>query len=136
MNISTSIRQVYSHWNIPIETKLFPFEQRKNFLEKLQKQILLKRFHKSLKGFDKPTDKRTFEQNKKIDFKIWIVTTFIQCNTIVQLTNYSVPRNNNTNTRDDNFLEIIIIKMHVFLHSGLIIYVIVYDIYNLRNQFS
>ena len=60
----------YAGGNIPIETKLFPLEQRKNFLEKLQKQILLKRFHKSLKGFDKPTDKRTFEQNKKIDFKI------------------------------------------------------------------
>ena len=42
----------------------------KEFPQKLQKQILLKRFHKSLKGFDKPTDKRTFEQNKKIDFKI------------------------------------------------------------------
>ena len=122
------------------KTKLFPLEQRKNFLEKLQKQILLKRFHKSLKGFDKPTDKRTFEQNKKIDFKIWIFTTFIQCNTIVQLTNYSVPRNNNTNRRVDNFLEVIIIKMHVFFHSGLIIYdfhnlwheiyVIVYDICN------
>ena len=81
---------------IPIETSLFPLEQRKNFLEKLQKQILLKRSHKSLERFDKPTDKRTFEQKqKRLIFKILrliselIFTTFIQCNTIVQLTNYS-----------------------------------------------
>ena len=94
------------------KTKLFPLEQRKNFLEKLQKQILLKRFHKSLKGFDKPTDKRTFEQNKKIDFKIWIFTTFIQCNTIVQLTNYSVPRNNDTNRKVDNLLKVLLRAMH------------------------
>ena len=100
-------------------TEIIPMEQRKNFLEKLQKQILLKRFHKSLKGFDKPTDKRTFEQKKKkIDFQnsrlilelILNFYNFIQCNTIVQLTNYSVPRNNNTNRRVDNFLEVIIIK--------------------------
>ena len=54
-----------------VQLELFPEMQwRKNSHKKLQKQILLKRFHKSLKGFDKPTDKRTFEQNKKIDFKI------------------------------------------------------------------
>ena len=96
------------------KTKLFPLEQRKNFLEKLQKQILLKRFHKSLKGFDKPTDKRTFEQNKKIDFKIWIFTTFIQCNTIVQLTNYSVPRNNN------NFKEKLLLLLLRTMHAHFI----------------
>ena len=69
----------------------------KEFPQKTSKTNLTEKSVRSLKGFDKPTDKRTFEQNKKIDFKIWIVTTFIQCNTIVQLTNYfsiSIIKNN------------------------------------------
>ena len=121
--------KVYSHWN---KEKIFW----KNFKNKsyLNVSTRVKRIWQ--------TNRQTNIWTKQKDWfwKIWIFTTFIQCNTIVQLTNYSVPRNNNTNRRVDNFLEVIIIKMHVFFHSGLIIYdfhnlwheiyVIVYDICN------
>ena len=144
--MSFPLRQSYPHWNSRqsldshLKQSLFPLEQRKNFLEKLQKQIesnWKKRYYERLSKIWQ-TNRQTniWTKTKKIDFQnsrlilelILNFYNFIQCNTIVQLTNY---------------FSISIIKMHVFLHSGLIIYifhnlwheiyVIVYDICNKRH---
>ena len=42
MNTTDKLTELPINFVIPIETKFIPMEQRKNFLEKLQKQILLK----------------------------------------------------------------------------------------------
>ena len=100
---------------IPIETKFIPIETKKKFSvqSNFRCEVQIR--------FDKPTDKRTFEQKQKrliskkfqIDLRIFNFYNFIQCNTIVQLTNYFsiIITKNNACTfhnkkflRDDNFL--------------------------------
>ena len=108
--------KVYSHWN-----KVYSHWNK----EKIFRTVKL-----SLWSLSKiwQTNRQTniWTKTKKIDFQnsrlilelILNFYNFIQCNTIVQLTNYSVPRNNN------NFKEcliiIIIIKMHAYLITSFI----------------
>ena len=83
---------------IPIETKFIPIETKFIPIETKKKFSVQSNFRCEVQiRFDKPTDKRTFEQKQKrliskrfqIDLRILNFYNFIQCNTIVQLTNYS-----------------------------------------------
>ena len=71
------------------KTKFIPIETKKKF--SVQLELFQKKTFPQRKVRLDLTNQQTNEhlnKNKKIDLKFLILTTFIQCNTIVQLTNY------------------------------------------------